>query len=67
MIFHFLKTRKELKEVENAEKSLHIPLVDGFKKAKGNRRRRILERVRYYNKCHAEYLEELRKQNDKAE
>ena len=63
-MFGIFKTRKELQEVEKAEKSLHIPLTEDFKKLKGARRIHFLESVRYYNKCHAEYLEALEGQND---
>ena len=66
-MFAFFKARKELQEVKKAEKSLHVPLEDSFRKLRGARRKRFLEGVRHYNKSHAEYLEALRKENDKAE
>ena len=61
MMFAFFKARKELQEVKEAEKSLHVPLARSFRKLRGARRKRFLEDVRYYNKCHAEYLEVLEK------
>jgi len=67
MIFSFLRNRISKKEIAvllEAENSLNIPLIEGYRNIPKQNRKRFLASCEHYNKCHREYLDAERKFNE---